>query len=106
MQIASPPGSASTNCGELFKAMSRGKRGKRGLVQFAVRGPKGVRLMRSIPVLIRSFLEKDGDFTMPKGMHYHGLSLPPEVLTKIYTANFERIYGAAPMPLNPTTMKQ
>jgi predicted TIM-barrel fold metal-dependent hydrolase len=70
------------------------------------RGLDGVRFTRFVPALIRSFLEREDEFSMPAGARYQGLSLPPEVLKKIYTANFERIYGAAPMPLNPTTMKQ
>ncbi len=61
-----------------------------------VRGPEGMRFMQSIPVLIRSFLEKDGEFTMEGGGRYHGLGLPRDVLEKIYAANFERMYGAAP----------
>jgi predicted TIM-barrel fold metal-dependent hydrolase len=70
------------------------------------RGPDGFRSIQSIPVLIRSFLERDGEFNMPDGIRYHGLGLPREVLEKIYTINFEQMYGAAPMPLKPTTMKQ
>ena len=31
---------------------------------------------------------------------YRGLNLPRNVLDKIYHANFERIYGATPAPLN------
>jgi len=61
-----------------------------------VRGPDGLRFMQSIPLLIRSFLETDGKFTMPDGEHYHGIGLPRDVLAKVYAANFERIYGAVP----------
>jgi predicted TIM-barrel fold metal-dependent hydrolase len=64
-----------------------------------VRGPDGFRFMQSIPQFIRSFLERDGEFAMPDGARYQGLDLPREVLEKIYAANFERIYGAAPAPL-------
>jgi predicted TIM-barrel fold metal-dependent hydrolase len=60
------------------------------------RGPEGMRLMQSIPVLIRSFLEMDSEFTSADGTRYHGLGLPRDVLEKIYAANFERLYGATP----------
>lgn len=60
------------------------------------RGPEGMRFMQSIPLLIRSFLEKDGEFTLDGGSRYHGLGLPQNVLEKIYAANFERNYGAVP----------
>jgi predicted TIM-barrel fold metal-dependent hydrolase len=63
-----------------------------------VRGPEGARFMQSIPQLIRSFLEMDGEFSMPSGTHYHGLGLPREVLEKIYHANFERQYSLIPVP--------
>jgi len=61
-----------------------------------VRGPDGVRFMQSIPLLIRSFLEMDGKFTMPGGELYQGLGLQQNVLEKIYHINFERIYGESP----------
>jgi predicted TIM-barrel fold metal-dependent hydrolase len=64
-----------------------------------LRSPDGFRFMQSIPLLIRSFLERDGEFVMPDGTRYHGLDLPRDVLEKIYAANFERIFGAAPAPL-------
>lgn len=64
------------------------------------RGIDGYRFMRSVPVLIRSFLEKNGEFTLPGGTKYHGLGLPNEILDKIYHANFERIYGLCPVALN------
>jgi predicted TIM-barrel fold metal-dependent hydrolase len=64
-----------------------------------VRGPDGYKLMQSIPVLIRSFLEREEKFVMADGTHYHGLGLPREVLKKIYSTNFERMYGAAPTRL-------
>jgi predicted TIM-barrel fold metal-dependent hydrolase len=63
------------------------------------RGPEGMRFMQSIPQLIRSFLEMDGEFTLDGGGRYHGLGLPRNVLEKIYAANFERMYGAAPRSL-------
>jgi predicted TIM-barrel fold metal-dependent hydrolase len=64
-----------------------------------VRGPEGFRFMQSIPVLIRSCLERDGEFALPDGTQYHGLGLPVDVLEKIYHANFEGIYGAKPAML-------
>ena len=64
-----------------------------------VRGSNGVRLMQSVPQLIRSFLERDEIFTMSRGTRYHGLGLSQEVLEKIYATNFERIYGTCPAPL-------
>jgi predicted TIM-barrel fold metal-dependent hydrolase len=61
-----------------------------------VRGADGYEFMQSIPVLIRSFLEQDDEFTLNGGTQYHGLGLPREVLEKIYAANFERMYGTRP----------
>ncbi len=66
-----------------------------------VRGPDGCRFTRSIPILIRSFLEMDGEFSTPDGVRYHGLGLPQPALAKIYRANFERIYGSFPVGLRP-----
>jgi predicted TIM-barrel fold metal-dependent hydrolase len=66
-----------------------------------VRGLDGYRFMRSIPQLIRSFLERDGEFSLSNGMQYQGLGLPGDVLEKIYHANFEKMYGKAPVALNP-----
>jgi predicted TIM-barrel fold metal-dependent hydrolase len=60
------------------------------------RGAQGYQFMLSIPWIIRSLLEKDGTFEMPGGPRYQGIGLPPEVLQKIYAANFERIYGPQP----------
>ncbi len=57
-----------------------------------VRGPDGFRLMQSISVLIRSFLQVDGEFEMPGGTRYHGLGLPRTALENIYARNFERVY--------------
>ena len=64
------------------------------------RGPDGAGFMRSIPVLIRSFLEKAGEFNMHSGSKYLGLGLPDPVLEKIYHANFERVYGRTPAVLS------
>jgi predicted TIM-barrel fold metal-dependent hydrolase len=58
--------------------------------------------------VVRSFLESDEAFSAPEGMGhwlgmdaegFHGIALPPEVLEKVYRANFERLFGAAPTPL-------
>jgi hypothetical protein len=59
--------------------------------------------------VVRRFLESDGPFAAPEGVGhwlgmdargFHGIALPPDVLEKIYHANFERIFGVAPAPLN------
>lgn len=60
--------------------------------------------------LTRSFLEKDGEFTLDSsrgyllgkfGAAFHGIGLPEAVLEKIYHANFERLAGEKPRGLNP-----
>jgi predicted TIM-barrel fold metal-dependent hydrolase len=63
------------------------------------RGAEGFQFMLSIPWLIRSLLELDDDFETPAGGFYQGLGLPVDVLQKIYSTNFERIYGSYPAPL-------
>jgi predicted TIM-barrel fold metal-dependent hydrolase len=59
--------------------------------------------------IVRRFLESDAPFAAPEGVghglgmdatEFHGIALPPDVLEKIYHANFERLFGAAPAPLN------
>jgi predicted TIM-barrel fold metal-dependent hydrolase len=59
--------------------------------------------------VVRTFLETDGMFTPPPQIPhwvdaslegFHGIALPRDVLTKIYYANFRRLYGQAPAPLN------
>ena len=59
--------------------------------------------------IVRRFLETDGPFAAPEGMEhelgmdssgFHGIALPPHVLEKIYHANFERMFGPAPAPLD------
>jgi predicted TIM-barrel fold metal-dependent hydrolase len=59
--------------------------------------------------IVRRFLETDEAFAAPEGMGhglgldaegFHGIALPPDVLDKIYHANFERIFGPAPAPLD------
>lgn len=62
------------------------------------RGAPGTQLILSLSWLIRAFLEKAEPFTIPGNSkataeRYHGLGLPPEALAKIYSANFERMYG-------------
>jgi hypothetical protein len=57
-----------------------------------VRGPDGYAFMRSIPWLIRSFLETSGEFTL-SNREYFGLGLPEPVLEQIYHMNFERVYA-------------
>lgn len=56
-----------------------------------VRSAGGHDFMRSIPWLIRSFLEMPGPFTY-NGKELHGLGLPQSVLELIYRENFLRIY--------------
>jgi len=41
-------------------------------------------------------------YHMPDGTRYQGLDLPQDVLEKIYSANFERLYGTAPASLTET----
>jgi predicted TIM-barrel fold metal-dependent hydrolase len=59
--------------------------------------------------VVRTFLETDAVFTPPPLIPHwlqadldglHGISLPRDVLAKIYAANFERLYGRSPAPLN------
>ena len=61
-----------------------------------VRGADAVRFTRSIPLLIRSCLERSEEFAMPDGVGYQGLSLPPDALEKIYATNFKRMFGQVP----------
>lgn len=56
-------------------------------------------LMRFIPWLIRSMLEREGSFFSTDGTKYCGLGLPVNVLEKIYSKNFERVYGSQPAVL-------
>jgi len=57
--------------------------------------------------VVRRFLETDEPFSAPGGVGhwvnaqgFHGIGLPPDVLEKIYRANFERVFGPAPAPMN------
>jgi hypothetical protein len=76
------------------RALSNGEQGKRGSLALAW--------------LVRANLEREDVFTVPgrEGFTpadldgHRGLNLPRETLDKIYHANFERLYGTAPAPLN------
>jgi predicted TIM-barrel fold metal-dependent hydrolase len=59
--------------------------------------------------VVRAFLENEGSFLPPEEIgfwlyprtdRFRGLALPHDVLSKIYRTNFERLYGAKPVPLN------
>jgi predicted TIM-barrel fold metal-dependent hydrolase len=59
--------------------------------------------------VVRNFLESDEAYSAPEGVGhwlgmdvagFHGIALPREVLEKIYHVNFQRMFGAAPAPLN------
>ena len=59
--------------------------------------------------VVRRFLESDRPFSAPEGVghwlgmdaaRFHGIALPLDVLEKMYHANFERVFGPAPAPLN------
>ena len=71
-------------------------------------GESGLRIR-----VVRSMLENDGEYTLDVGDGflfgrfagpYRGLSLPEGVLRKIYSANFERLAGSSPRPLNPAAI--
>jgi hypothetical protein len=71
-------------------------------------GESGLRIR-----VVRSMLENDGEYTLDVGDGflfgrfagpYRGLSLPEDVLRKIYSANFERLAGSSPRPLNPVAI--
>jgi len=76
------------------RALSQGEQGRQASLRLAW--------------LVRANLERDDMFTvpgreafMPPDLDgYRGLNLPREVLAKIYHANFERVYGTKPAPLN------
>lgn len=63
------------------------------------RGKDGYSFMLSIPWLIRSFLEKDGAFSLSGKEKYAGMGLGKNILEKIYYINFETLYGVRPAPL-------
>jgi predicted TIM-barrel fold metal-dependent hydrolase len=59
--------------------------------------------------LLRMFLETDEEFRTPEcaddlltryDTPFRGLALPPEVLTKIYAANFVRVFGKQARPID------
>jgi hypothetical protein len=59
--------------------------------------------------VVRKFLESDATFSAPEGVGhwlgmdaegFRGIALPREALEKIYRANFERLFGQAPAPLD------
>jgi len=54
--------------------------------------------------MVRSLLESEGPFPRPgateRWLPLQGLGLPPEVLHKIYHANFERLVAPQPRPLD------
>jgi hypothetical protein len=73
-------------------------------------GEKGVEWALGRAWVIRTFLESDRTFVPPEGLErwlepdldgFQGIALPTEALERIYRANFERIYGHAPAPLDP-----
>jgi predicted TIM-barrel fold metal-dependent hydrolase len=76
------------------RALSNGAQGKQGSLALAW--------------LVRANLERADVFTVPGRDGFvpadldghRGLNLPQETLDKIYHANFERLYGMAPAPLN------
>jgi hypothetical protein len=57
--------------------------------------------------VVRRFLECDGEVVLPAavghwargGERIEGIALPPDVLAEIYSTNFERLFGLAPVPL-------
>lgn len=71
-------------------------------------GEQGRRNSLGLAWLVRANLEREDvfvvpgreAFTPPDLDGYRGLNLPSEALEKIYHANFERLYGAAPAPLD------
>lgn len=59
--------------------------------------------------IVRQFLESGEAYRAPEEVGHslgmdvaglHGIALPREVLHKIYRANFERIFGSSPIPLD------
>jgi predicted TIM-barrel fold metal-dependent hydrolase len=66
--------------------------------------PVDVKAMVERIWMVRSLLESEGPFPRPGATQrwppLQGLGLPPEVLRKIYHANFERLVGSQPRPLD------
>jgi len=59
--------------------------------------------------IVRQFLEGEGPFSAPEGVghwlgmdaqSFYGIELPCDVLAQVYQANFERMFGARPRPLD------
>jgi predicted TIM-barrel fold metal-dependent hydrolase len=71
-------------------------------------GERGRQDSLSLAWMVRANLERDDLFVVPGRESllpadldgYRGLDLPQEALDHIYHANFERLYGPAPAPLN------
>ncbi|MDH7570947.1 MAG: hypothetical protein QHJ73_15330, partial [Armatimonadota bacterium] len=61
--------------------------------------------------IVRRWLETDEEYRMPPGADFllgppedgivRGMSLPEEVLGRIYRGNFQRLVGTQPKALNP-----
>jgi hypothetical protein len=60
--------------------------------------------------VVRRFLETEDVFVAPEGVghwlgmdtgSFRGIAVPPDVLDRVYHANFERLFGPAPAPLHP-----
>ena len=69
----------------------------------------GIERPLSYAHVVRTFLETDQVFVPPPVISswlqpgldgWHGIALPREILSKIYHANFERLYGPVPAPLD------
>lgn len=60
------------------------------------RGENGMRFMLNMITMIRACLEQQGELALPGFPGLHGLGLDVQVLEKIYSTNFERIYGRSP----------
>lgn len=69
----------------------------------------GIEMPLSFARFVRTFLESEQPFTPPSLIPHWmesdleailPLGLPQEALAKIYHANFQRLYGASPAPLN------
>ena len=71
-------------------------------------GERGMYSSLGLAYLVRASLERDDVFvvpgregSLPADLHGHrGLALPRETLAKVYSKNFQRLYGAAPAPLD------
>ena len=72
--------------------------------------PVGAKAMTERIWMVRSLLESEDPFPRPGATErwppLQGLGLPPEVLHKIYHANFERLVAPQPRPLDLTRARQ